>query len=85
MQTTGAAMSYRHFVHHHVAHIAVDEELRGEFRRLIERVDRQVERWAHDHPTALPTAERSPLILEDVDGGEETQDETPSLTHPSHD
>ncbi len=66
-------MSTHHFAHHNVARIDIDEELQGEVRRLIERVDRQVEQWAHEHPTATPTPERSPLILKEVDDDTGTQ------------
>jgi len=66
-------MSSGQFVHHNAARIDIDEELQGEVRRLIERVDRQVEQWAHEHPTAAPTPERAPLILEDIDGGDDAQ------------
>jgi hypothetical protein len=66
-------MSPHHFVHHHAAHIDIDEELQGEVRRLIERVDRQVELWAKSHPSSTLTPERSPLILEDIDEGKGPQ------------
>jgi hypothetical protein len=66
-------MSSRHFVPHNVAHIDIDEELQGEVRRFIERVDRQLERWARSQRTATPTPNRSPLILTDIDDGENAQ------------
>jgi hypothetical protein len=60
-------MSNHHRVHHHDARIDIDEDLQGEVRRLIERVDRQVELWARTHPSAPPNPDRPPLILEDFD------------------
>ena len=60
-------MSSHFLVHHNVARIDIDEELQGEVRRLIERVDRQVALWAKEHPSGVPSPDRPPLILMDVD------------------
>jgi hypothetical protein len=60
-------MSSHFLVHHNVARIDIDEELQGEMRLLIERVDRQVAQWAKEHPATLPGPDRPPLILLDVD------------------
>jgi hypothetical protein len=73
IRTPEATMSSYHFVHHNVERIDIDEELQSEVRLLIERVDRQVEKWAHDHPTSTLNSDRPPLILEDTEGGEEAQ------------
>jgi hypothetical protein len=70
-------MSPHSLVHHHAARIDIDEELRGEVRRLIERVDRQVAQWAKEHPAGGQGPERPPLILMDVDA-----DPDPPSEHP---
>jgi hypothetical protein len=66
-------MNSPHFVHHHVARIDIDEELQGEVRRFVERVDRQVEQWAQNHPTEMPHSHRPPLILKDIDESDDAQ------------
>jgi hypothetical protein len=60
-------MSSHYLVHHNEARIDIDEELQGEVRLLIERVDRQVAQWARTHPTESSDPDRQPLILKDVD------------------
>lgn len=66
-------MSPYRFVHHHDAQIDIDEELQSEVRRLIQRVDRQVEQWTKSHPSSTLTPDRAPLILEEIDDGQGPQ------------
>jgi hypothetical protein len=63
-------MNSHHFVHRHVAHIDIDEEIQGEVKRFIERIDRQVEQWSQVHSTAVSHPVHSSLILDENDIGD---------------
>jgi|GEM_PF-6673530 hypothetical protein len=62
-------MSSRFLAHHTVAPIDIDDELQGEVRLLIERIDRQVALRALARQADTPQADRPPLNLTDADAG----------------
>jgi hypothetical protein len=66
-------MSYYDYIHRNVARIDIDEELQGEVGRLIERVDHQVKQRAQSHSTTTSNTNRPPLILKDIDDGDDAQ------------